>query len=108
MLRRLLATNTLRGFHSTACMNEVRLLTRLRVVDNSEFGKRAMAEGRIVAANNNFRPNIKSANERADDVINHGGYNVQHLFKSGYFKIEIYFISQYPNDHGALEKIMIS
>ncbi|XP_050664233.1 39S ribosomal protein L14, mitochondrial [Leptidea sinapis] len=27
-------------------MNEVRLLTRLRVVDNSEIGKRAMAEGK--------------------------------------------------------------
>lgn len=34
------------GFHTTACMNEVRLLTRLRVVDNSEIGKRAMAEGK--------------------------------------------------------------
>ncbi|XP_026731186.1 39S ribosomal protein L14, mitochondrial [Trichoplusia ni] len=34
------------GFHTTACLNEVRLLTRLRVVDNSEIGKRAMAEGK--------------------------------------------------------------
>lgn len=34
------------GFHTTACLNEVRLLTRLRVVDNSEIGKQAMAEGK--------------------------------------------------------------
>ncbi|XP_004928349.1 39S ribosomal protein L14, mitochondrial [Bombyx mandarina] len=34
------------GFHTTACLNEVRLLTRLRVVDNSEIGMRAMAEGK--------------------------------------------------------------
>lgn len=34
------------GFHTTACLNEVQLLTRLRVVDNSEIGKRAMAEGK--------------------------------------------------------------
>lgn len=34
------------GFHTTACMNEVRLLSRLRVVDNSEIGMRAMAEGK--------------------------------------------------------------
>ncbi|CAB3223316.1 unnamed protein product [Arctia plantaginis] len=34
------------GFHTTASLNEVRLLTRLRVVDNSEIGKRAMAEGK--------------------------------------------------------------
>ncbi|KAL0829482.1 hypothetical protein ABMA28_004244 [Loxostege sticticalis] len=34
------------GFHTTTCLNEVRLLTRLRVVDNSEIGKRAMAEGK--------------------------------------------------------------
>ncbi|CAG9788456.1 unnamed protein product [Diatraea saccharalis] len=35
-----------RSFHTTTCLNEVRLLTRLRVVDNSEIGKRAMAEGK--------------------------------------------------------------
>ncbi|XP_061717766.1 large ribosomal subunit protein uL14m [Cydia pomonella] len=34
------------GFHTTASLSEVRLLTRLRVVDNSEIGKRAMAEGK--------------------------------------------------------------
>lgn len=34
------------GFHTTASLNEVRLLSRLRVVDNSEIGKRAMAEGK--------------------------------------------------------------
>ncbi|KOB64461.1 Mitochondrial ribosomal protein L14 [Operophtera brumata] len=34
------------GFHTTAHLNEVQLLTRLRVVDNSELGKRAMAEGK--------------------------------------------------------------
>lgn len=34
------------GFHTTSCLNEVQLLTRLRVVDNSEIGKRAMAEGK--------------------------------------------------------------
>ncbi|XP_038212596.1 39S ribosomal protein L14, mitochondrial [Zerene cesonia] len=39
-------TNLTRGFHTTSCLNEVRLLSRLRVVDNSEIGKRAMAEGK--------------------------------------------------------------
>lgn len=34
------------GFHTTSYLNEVQLLTRLRVVDNSEIGKRAMAEGK--------------------------------------------------------------
>ncbi|CAH2230209.1 jg7915 [Pararge aegeria aegeria] len=34
------------GIHTTPSLNEVRLLTRLRVVDNSEIGKRAMAEGK--------------------------------------------------------------
>lgn len=33
-------------FHTTSICNEVRLLTRLRVVDNSEIGKRAMMEGK--------------------------------------------------------------
>ncbi|XP_059045103.1 large ribosomal subunit protein uL14m [Achroia grisella] len=46
------------GFHTTSCLNEVRLLTRLRVVDNSEIGKRAMAEGkppRIICVYNKQR-----------------------------------------------------
>lgn len=33
-------------FHTTSVCNEVRLLTRLRVVDNSEIGRRAMLEGK--------------------------------------------------------------
>jgi large subunit ribosomal protein L14 len=33
-------------FHTTSTCNEVRLLTRLRVVDNSEIGRRAMMEGK--------------------------------------------------------------
>lgn len=36
----------LRGFHSTTPLCEIQLLSRLRVVDNSEIGKRAMAEGK--------------------------------------------------------------
>lgn len=32
--------------HTTPALSEVRLLTRLRVVDNSEIGKRAMMEGK--------------------------------------------------------------
>lgn len=32
--------------HTTAICNEIRKLARLRVVDNSDLGKRAMAEGR--------------------------------------------------------------
>ncbi|XP_044255481.1 39S ribosomal protein L14, mitochondrial [Tribolium madens] len=35
-----------RNFHITQPCNEIRLLSRLRVVDNSEIGKRAMAEGK--------------------------------------------------------------
>uniref|UniRef100_A0A2A4JA29 Large ribosomal subunit protein uL14m n=1 Tax=Heliothis virescens TaxID=7102 RepID=A0A2A4JA29_HELVI len=46
LFNKLNPANTCRGFHTTACMNEVRLLSRLRVVDNSEIGKRAMAEGK--------------------------------------------------------------
>lgn len=34
------------SFHTTSVCNEVRLLTRLRVVDNSEIGKKAMMEGK--------------------------------------------------------------
>lgn len=33
-------------FHTTPVCNEIRKLARLRVVDNSEIGKRAMAEGK--------------------------------------------------------------
>lgn len=33
-------------FHTTSVCNEIRLLARLRVVDNSEIGKKAMMEGR--------------------------------------------------------------
>lgn len=35
-----------RGVHTTNPCQEIRKLARLRVVDNSEIGKRAMAEGR--------------------------------------------------------------
>lgn len=34
------------AFHTTNAMQEIRKLSRLRVVDNSEIGKRAMAEGK--------------------------------------------------------------
>lgn len=34
------------GLHTTAVCNEIRKLARLRVVDNCEIGKRAMAEGK--------------------------------------------------------------
>lgn len=33
-------------FHTTSVYNEIRLLSRLRVVDNSEIGKKAMMEGK--------------------------------------------------------------
>ncbi|KAL9705130.1 hypothetical protein quinque_008648 [Culex quinquefasciatus] len=33
-------------FHTSAVYNEIRKLARLRVVDNSDIGKRAMAEGK--------------------------------------------------------------
>lgn len=33
-------------FHTTSACNEIRLLSKLRVVDNSEIGKRAMMEGK--------------------------------------------------------------
>lgn len=33
-------------FHVTPCVSEIQKMTRLRVVDNSEIGKRAMAEGK--------------------------------------------------------------
>nr|CAD7193769.1 unnamed protein product [Timema douglasi] len=35
-----------RGLHSTATCNHIIKLTRLRVVDNSDIGKQAMAEGK--------------------------------------------------------------
>lgn len=35
-----------RNIHMTAVNNEIRKLTRLRVVDNSDIGKRAMLEGK--------------------------------------------------------------
>lgn len=35
-----------RSFHTTTACQEIRKLARLRVVDNSEIGKRAMAEGK--------------------------------------------------------------
>lgn len=35
-----------RSFHTTTPCQEIRKLARLRVVDNSEIGKRAMAEGK--------------------------------------------------------------
>lgn len=38
--------NQLKYFHTSLVCNEIRKLARLRVVDNSEIGKRAMAEGR--------------------------------------------------------------
>lgn len=34
------------GFHTTTVCNEIRKLCRLRVVDNCDIGKRAMAEGK--------------------------------------------------------------
>lgn len=34
------------AFHTTNALHEIRTLARLRVVDNSEIGKRAMAEGK--------------------------------------------------------------
>ncbi|XP_063993246.1 large ribosomal subunit protein uL14m [Diachasmimorpha longicaudata] len=35
-----------RAFHTTTIQNEIRKLSRLRVVDNSEIGKQAMLEGK--------------------------------------------------------------
>lgn len=35
-----------RNFHTTNKCSEIQKLTRLRVVDNSEIGKQAMAEGK--------------------------------------------------------------
>lgn len=41
-----LIQSSIRSFHASSCLQEVRLLTRLRVVDNSELGKQAMSEGK--------------------------------------------------------------
>lgn len=41
-----LARSSINHFHTTAACLEIRLLTRLRVVDNSEIGKIAMVEGK--------------------------------------------------------------
>ena len=41
--RHLVASN---GFHTSAVSSQIIKLTRLRVVDNSEIGKTAMAEGK--------------------------------------------------------------
>lgn len=46
LVSRVCSTPMARELHTTACLNEVRLLSRLRVVDNSEIGKQAMAEGK--------------------------------------------------------------
>lgn len=46
LLSKVIVSPAARPLHSTACLQEVRLLTRLRVVDNSEIGKQAMAEGK--------------------------------------------------------------
>lgn len=35
-----------KNFHTSTTRMEIQKMTRLRVVDNSEIGKRAMAEGR--------------------------------------------------------------
>ena len=40
------SSKIIQSFHTSAPCNEIRKLCRLRVVDNSEIGKRAMAEGR--------------------------------------------------------------
>ncbi|KAG4071380.1 hypothetical protein HA402_004084 [Bradysia odoriphaga] len=45
-LRHQIIQNTTHGIHTTAACNIIRKLARLRVVDNSEIGKRAMAEGK--------------------------------------------------------------
>ncbi|XP_026478821.1 39S ribosomal protein L14, mitochondrial [Ctenocephalides felis] len=42
----LIMNNMSKLIHTTSVNNEVQKLTRLRVVDNSEIGKRAMAEGK--------------------------------------------------------------
>ncbi|XP_017786544.1 PREDICTED: 39S ribosomal protein L14, mitochondrial [Nicrophorus vespilloides] len=39
-------SNGLKYFHTSSCCREIQKMTKLRVVDNSEIGKRAMAEGK--------------------------------------------------------------
>lgn len=46
ILTRLRYISQISSFHTTAACNELRKLARLRVVDNSEIGKRAMLEGK--------------------------------------------------------------
>jgi large subunit ribosomal protein L14 len=47
LLNRVCTSSTVcRNFHLSTPNFEVRLLSRLRVVDNSELGKQAMAEGK--------------------------------------------------------------
>lgn len=45
-LRHQIIQNNTHGIHTTAACNIIRKLARLRVVDNSDIGKRAMAEGK--------------------------------------------------------------
>ncbi len=45
-LRHQIIQNNTHAIHTTAACNIIRKLARLRVVDNSEIGKRAMAEGK--------------------------------------------------------------
>lgn len=45
-LRNQIIQNHTHAIHTTATCNVIRKLARLRVVDNSEIGKRAMAEGK--------------------------------------------------------------
>lgn len=45
-LRHQIIQNHTHAIHTTAACNIIRKLARLRVVDNSEIGKRAMAEGK--------------------------------------------------------------
>jgi large subunit ribosomal protein L14 len=40
------SVNFSHNFHTSSVCNEIRLLSRLRVVDNSEIGKKAMSEGK--------------------------------------------------------------
>lgn len=46
LLPSFLSTPINNGIHTTAACNEIRKMARLRVVDNCEIGKRAMAEGK--------------------------------------------------------------
>lgn len=46
LARKSLPSSSSQGIHTTAICNEIRKLARLRVVDNCEIGKKAMAEGK--------------------------------------------------------------